>query len=179
MPRPPGKASLSRWVMATLHLYDQPLPAARFSGIGGRLRDDHRNRRHGLRMERLRRTGVGDDHQRRERIRQRHCELRCRGKHDQQPSSSVTLIVAGIPFNIQQLTVPSFIGSMPHLAAEGGWITTFTLVNKGCLPRKPSSVCRTIIWKSATLAVELSAAAFVEPGDGTRGYPDHRRERPR
>src|SRR5579864_5449911 len=26
---------------------------------------------------------------------------------------------------------PPFIGSMPHLAAEGGWTTTFTLVNKG------------------------------------------------
>jgi len=25
----------------------------------------------------------------------------------------------------------SFVGSMPHLAAEGGWVTTFTLVNKG------------------------------------------------
>ena len=26
---------------------------------------------------------------------------------------------------------PTFIGSMPHLAAEGGWTTTFTFVNKG------------------------------------------------
>jgi len=28
-------------------------------------------------------------------------------------------------------SAPAFVGSMPHLAAEGGWTTTFTYVNKG------------------------------------------------
>ena len=39
----------------------------------------------------------------------------------------------GVPFTVEQeaSTLPglSFIGSMPHLAAEGGWNTTFTFVN--------------------------------------------------
>ena len=47
---------------------------------------------------------------------------------------STTLTIAGISFNIQQ-QAPSIaglnlIGSMPHLAAEENWVTTFTLVNK-------------------------------------------------
>ena len=46
-----------------------------------------------------------------------------------------TFTVAGITFTIDQETLHinglSFIGSMPHLAAEGGWLTTFTFVNKG------------------------------------------------
>jgi hypothetical protein len=29
---------------------------------------------------------------------------------------------------------PPFVGSMGHIAAEGNWITTFTLVNKGGVP---------------------------------------------
>jgi len=45
---------------------------------------------------------------------------------------STTLTVAGLPFTIQEgaSTTPIFIGSMPHLVAEGGWLTTFTFVNK-------------------------------------------------
>jgi hypothetical protein len=43
--------------------------------------------------------------------------------------------VAGVTFVVEQQagSIPglSLVGSMPHLAAEGGWLTTFTLVNKG------------------------------------------------
>ena len=53
---------------------------------------------------------------------------------------SATITVGGFVFTIQQegsfplgFFAPSlsFIGSMPHLAAEETWTTTFTLVNKG------------------------------------------------
>ena len=47
---------------------------------------------------------------------------------------SATLTIAGISFNIQQqapsISGLNLIGSMPHLAAEENWVTTFTLVNK-------------------------------------------------
>ena len=46
-----------------------------------------------------------------------------------------TLTIAGLTFTVQQQSsaIPglSLIGSMPHIAAEENWITTFTLVNKG------------------------------------------------
>jgi hypothetical protein len=51
-----------------------------------------------------------------------------------------TTVVLSAMFNIASYTFtireqpadgPSFVGSMPHLAAEGGWNTTFTFVNKG------------------------------------------------
>ena len=46
-----------------------------------------------------------------------------------------TLVIAGQPFAIEQEAASlgglNFIGSMPHLAAEENWTTTFTLVNKG------------------------------------------------
>jgi hypothetical protein len=47
-------------------------------------------------------------------------------------SLSATLTIDGLPYAIQEqsATGPPFIGSMPHLAAEDGWNTTFTLVNK-------------------------------------------------
>jgi trimeric autotransporter adhesin len=45
-----------------------------------------------------------------------------------------TLTIAGLAFTVQQQSssIPglSLIGSMPHIAAEENWITTFTLVNK-------------------------------------------------
>jgi hypothetical protein len=43
-----------------------------------------------------------------------------------------TITIAGTPLSITQQAglIPSS-GFMPHLAAEGGWLTTFTLVNKG------------------------------------------------
>jgi YD repeat-containing protein len=43
--------------------------------------------------------------------------------------------IAGQAFAVEQqgltLTGLTYIGSMPHLAAEGGWTTTFTFMNKG------------------------------------------------
>jgi hypothetical protein len=46
---------------------------------------------------------------------------------------SSILTIDGLPYAIQEqgTSEPGLIGSMPHLAAEGGWNTTFTLVNKG------------------------------------------------
>jgi len=49
-------------------------------------------------------------------------------------SLSNTFSIAGQTFTIEQqaATIPglSFIGSMPHIAAQDAWTTTFTLVNK-------------------------------------------------
>ncbi len=43
-----------------------------------------------------------------------------------------TLTIAGVPIPVQQQAgLIASSGFMPHLAAEGGWNTTFTLVNKG------------------------------------------------
>jgi hypothetical protein len=51
--------------------------------------------------------------------------------------TSGSFTVAGYPFNIDQeaASIPglSFIGSMPHIAAEENWVTTFTVVNKGAV----------------------------------------------
>jgi hypothetical protein len=48
---------------------------------------------------------------------------------------SATITVAGLPFTIEQeaafLSGLSLIGSIPHIAAEELWTTTFTFVNKG------------------------------------------------
>ena len=51
---------------------------------------------------------------------------------------AAAITVGGTTSTIEQ-QAPSigglnFIGSMPHLAAEGGWLTTFTFVNKGASP---------------------------------------------
>jgi beta-propeller repeat-containing protein/all-beta uncharacterized protein len=50
------------------------------------------------------------------------------------PARSATITVAGSSFTIEQQagSTPGlgFIGSMPHIAAEANWTTTFTLVNK-------------------------------------------------
>jgi sugar lactone lactonase YvrE len=48
---------------------------------------------------------------------------------------SGTFAVAGLSFTVEQQSATlrglNFIGSMPHVAAEENWTTTFTLVNKG------------------------------------------------
>ena len=50
------------------------------------------------------------------------------------PARSATIMIAGLSFAIEQqaASIPglSFVGSMPHIAAEENWTTTFTLVNK-------------------------------------------------
>jgi YD repeat-containing protein len=47
---------------------------------------------------------------------------------------SASVMIAGLAFTIEQQALGlgklSYIGSMPHIAAEENWITTFTLVNK-------------------------------------------------
>ncbi len=51
---------------------------------------------------------------------------------------SGSFTIAGTTFTVEQQapSIPglSFLGSMPHLAAENGWNTTFTLVNKSAAP---------------------------------------------
>ena len=48
---------------------------------------------------------------------------------------SASFTIAGVTFNVEQqassISGLNFIGSMPHIAAEENWTTTFTLVNKG------------------------------------------------
>ena len=53
-------------------------------------------------------------------------------------AGATSFTVAGLTFTVDQqaLSLPglSFVGSMPHLAAQENWTTSFTLVNKGGLP---------------------------------------------
>ena len=46
------------------------------------------------------------------------------------PTGSSNAFFGLAPYPLASST-PTFIGSLPHLAAEGGWTTTFTYVNKG------------------------------------------------
>jgi len=68
---------------------------------------------------------------------------------------SLPEVIPGVP---QQL---SFVGSMPHLAAEGGWNTTFTLVNKGAT----DAIARTSLFASdgtpLALPVDFPAGTFL------------------
>ena len=54
---------------------------------------------------------------------------------NQGPDRSATITVGGISFTIEQQAFSIVglvsIGSMAHIAAEGGWTTAFTFVNKG------------------------------------------------
>jgi YD repeat-containing protein len=51
---------------------------------------------------------------------------------------SASFTVAGQPYTVEQegasTTGLSFVGSMPHIAAQENWTTAFTLVNKGTSP---------------------------------------------
>ncbi len=55
--------------------------------------------------------------------------------NDTNGSLNATPIIAGLPFNTEEQTASPlpFVGSMPHIAAQENWTTTFTLVNKGTL----------------------------------------------
>ncbi|MDP8989662.1 MAG: putative Ig domain-containing protein, partial [Acidobacteriota bacterium] len=48
---------------------------------------------------------------------------------------NATPIIAGLPFTIEEQTASPlpFVGSMPHIAAQENWTTTFTLVNKSAI----------------------------------------------
>jgi hypothetical protein len=52
--------------------------------------------------------------------------------------ATVSFMIAGQIFTVQQeapaVSGLALVGSLAHLAAEGGWETTFTLVNKGASP---------------------------------------------
>jgi hypothetical protein len=70
---------------------------------------------------------------------------------------SASITIGGTPFTVEQqaASIPglSLIGSMPHIAAEENWTTTFTLVNKS----------------NATATARLSL--FGDPGDTTGNGP--------
>ena len=65
------------------------------------------------------------------------------------PDRSATITVGDASFTIEQETTSIVglisIGSMPHIAAEGGWTTAFTLVNKGA-----SALARLSLFGDAT-----------------------------
>ena len=65
------------------------------------------------------------------------------------------LVIGGVAFAIEQaaFAIPGlgFIGSMPHIAAEENWTTTFTLVNKGAF----SATARLSLFGDPTGALTL------------------------
>jgi hypothetical protein len=71
---------------------------------------------------------------------------------------SATITIGGYTFTVEQQasSIPglSFIGSMPHLAAEGGWLTTFTFVNKSSTVQ----TARTNLFTPAGAALPLPIA---------------------
>jgi hypothetical protein len=71
---------------------------------------------------------------------------------------SASIAIGGTPFIVDQQTpsIPglSFVGSMPHLAAEGGWLTTFTFVNKS----STAQTARTNLFSPAGSALPLPIA---------------------
>jgi hypothetical protein len=111
---------------------------------------------------------------------------------------SATLTVGGQPFTIQQQAGSAsvgpfgFVGFMPHLAAEGGWRTMFTLVNTGStasgttistvvygddgnllslpltFPQQPSQGPVTEAWVNQTLAPNQ---AFIFDASGPANVP--------
>jgi len=58
--------------------------------------------------------------------------------HNAAGDRSATLTGNGLSYSIEQesVSIPgtSFVGSMPHLAAQENWTSTFTLLNKGVVP---------------------------------------------
>ena len=79
------------------------------------------------------------------------------------PDQSATITVAGFSFLVEQqassIAGLSFIGSMPHLAAEGGWDTTFTFVNKSTV----SATARTSLFASTGTGLSLPIDLPQEP----------------
>jgi virginiamycin B lyase len=71
--------------------------------------------------------------------------------------------IAGQTFTVEQetLTIPglSFIGSMPHVVAEGGWLTTFTFVNKS----STAQTARTNLFSPTGAALQLPIALLQQP----------------
>jgi hypothetical protein len=70
-------------------------------------------------------------------------------------NQSITFAIAGLPFTVVQQSFQigalKLIGSMPHLAAEGGWLTTFTFVNKGTAP----AIARTSLFSPSGVPLTL------------------------
>jgi hypothetical protein len=77
--------------------------------------------------------------------------------------SSNSFTIAGTTFTIEQQAsaIPglSFVGSFPHLAAEGGWNTTFTFVNKISAP----ATARTSFFAPTGPALTLPIALPQQP----------------
>ena len=85
-----------------------------------------------LLVDRVRHAIMGDHNRRSWRNGLRFHRLLGSAEPFAEDSLSSVLTVAGLPYAIRQQggSTSSFIGSMPHIAAEGGWNTTFTFVNK-------------------------------------------------
>jgi hypothetical protein len=76
---------------------------------------------------------------------------------------TATITIDGYTFTIEQeaASIPglNFIGSMPHIAAEENWTTTFTLVNKG----SSSATARLSLFGDPTGALTLPLAFPQQP----------------
>jgi hypothetical protein len=71
---------------------------------------------------------------------------------------SASITIGGAAFLVEQqasrISGLNFIGSMPHLAAEGGWLTTFTFVNKS----SSAATTRTNLFAPTGAALQLLIA---------------------
>ncbi len=71
---------------------------------------------------------------------------------------SASITIGGAAFLVEQqasrISGLNFIGSMPHLAAEGGWLTTFTFVNKS----SSTATTRTNLFAPTGSALQLPIA---------------------
>lgn len=78
-------------------------------------------------------------------------------------AQSASFAIGGTPFTVEQqaATTPGlgFIGSMPHLAAEGGWLTTFTFINKST----SAQTARTNLFSPAGAALPLPITLPQQP----------------
>ena len=97
---------------------------------------------------------------------------------------TATLNIGGVSFTVEEealIANLNFAGSMPHLAAEGGWNTTFTLINKSSdsIETRPSSVCRR--WKRPNAAALTFPQQPTSPSPllGASGGPGPWRRTPR
>jgi hypothetical protein len=76
---------------------------------------------------------------------------------------NATLNIGGATYALQLQSTGiqglNFVGSMPHLAAEGGWLTTFTFVNKSTA----ASTTRTNLFSPGGGALQLPVTLLQQP----------------
>jgi hypothetical protein len=76
-------------------------------------------------------------------------------------TNTFTIGDATYTLQLQSATIPglNYVGSMPHLAAEGGWLTTFTFVNKS----STAATTRTNLFSPAGGALQLPVTLVQQP----------------